>query len=716
MCTVNRLPMRAEWVARRTYPWSGQVIRQINLWLDHNGVEWTCKRLKSLRVAGLQLRGGNPTLAKEIYQQNSISYRKSTNLPRGIYGKVLGMYVKAQRPAVLRVIEVILRLYTALRCRNITSSQYEKARKAIDTPYNGCDLSSFQERFYTTVTTVIPDPDWDLDEPDLSKLKAFTSVCSGSVGQPTSINSDLNLIARERSFRGAQPYGKFVRALATNPYTPNSLRKFIPPEVVSLQNLLLEEGDCSWDPGEIACIQEAGCKARVVFVPAPLTQWLFQPLHKKLDSYIRNNRILSIHSGMHDQAKSAWAVKAALDGKSKVFAFDASSATDRFPRQLQIQTLIGLGHDEFADALEEICSQDVFFTTGKYRGEKLQYRCGQPMGLYSSFPLYHISHIMLVIACMAAYELKNDPELAVEFLFQEELDTPADLMFEVKLKQIVRRYRTKPAVEVGLYQPKFQVTGDDIVIWDEPTALVYSGVMSKLGVQLSPEKSIQSSRVTEYVGFILTRTNQMTTAYRPYKHGKPWCKTIHSPISLLNALGNRLSTQGGHWSDWVRAFQVTKYQRDLDLSPFISQNELNPLGDKLIDQSSLQSALSFALNRKTSYRVTCDQEGLENLLEGACARLLAKKPMAPDPGVHRDVTLRPPRQSVPNPNREVPLAKTIHQDPLLDNFLYLEKERVSDTEYTPPCDGKGISNRKAAQVFGLCKQCLLGDTCPYGSE
>lgn len=714
MCTVNRLPMRAEWVARRTYPWSGQVIRQINLWLDHNGIEWTCKRLKSLRVAGLQLRGGNPSLAKEIYQQNSISYRKSTNLPRGIYGKVLGMYVKAQRPAVLRVLEVILRLYTALRCREITASQYKKASEAISSPYNGCDLSSFQERFYTTVTSVIPDPDWDLDEPDLSKLKAFTSVCSGSVGQPTSINSDLNLIARERSFRGAQPYGKFVRALATNPYTPNALRKFIPPEIISLQNLLLEEGDCSWEPGEITCIQEAGCKARVVFVPAPLTQWLFQPLHKKLDSYIRNNEILSIHSGMHDQAKSAWVLKAALDGKTKVFAFDASSATDRFPRQLQIQTLIGLGHEEFADALEEICNQDVFFTTGKYRGKKLKYGCGQPMGLYSSFPLYHISHIMLVIACMAAYKVKNDVEYAVKFLFQEELETLDDMTFEFQLEQIVRKYshRNKYFGE----KPKFQVTGDDIVIWDEPTALVYSGVMSKLGVSLSPDKSIQSYRVSEYVGFILTRTNQMTAAYRPYKHGKPWCKTIHSPISLLNALGNRLSTQGGHWSDWVRAFQVTKYQRDLDLSPFITQNERSPLGDKLIDQPSLQSALSFTLNRKTRYRVTCDQEGFESLLEGACARLLAKKPMAPDPGVYRDVSLRPPRQSVPNPFGEVPLAKAIHQDPLLDTFLYQEKDKESDTEYVPPCEGKHISNRKAAQVFGLCKQCLLGDTCPYGSE
>ena len=714
MCTVNRLPMRAEWVARRTYPWSGQVIRQINLWLDHNGIEWTCKRLKSLRVAGLQLRGGNPSLAKEIYQQNSISYRKSTNLPRGIYGKVLGMYVKAQRPAVLRVLEVILRLYTALRCREITASQYKKASEAISSPYNGCDLSSFQERFYTTVTSVIPDPDWDLDEPDLSKLKAFTSVCSGSVGQPTSINSDLNLIARERSFRGAQPYGKFVRALATNPYTPNALRKFIPPEVISLQNLLLEEGDCSWEPGEITCIQEAGCKARVVFVPAPLTQWLFQPLHKKLDSYIRNNEILSIHSGMHDQAKSAWVLKAALDGKTKVFAFDASSATDRFPRQLQIQTLIGLGHEEFADALEEICNQDVFFTTGKYRGEKLKYGCGQPMGLYSSFPLYHISHIMLVIACMAAYKVKNDVDFAVKFLFQEELETLDDMTFEFQLEQIVRKYshRNKYFGE----KPKFQVTGDDIVIWDEPTALVYSGVMSKLGVSLSPDKSIQSYRVSEYVGFILTRTNQMTAAYRPYKHGKPWCKTIHSPISLLNALGNRLSTQGGHWSDWVRAFQVTKYQRDLDLSPFITQNEQSPLGDKLIDQPSLQSALSFTLNRKTRYRVTCDQEGFEALLEGACARLLAKKPMAPDPGVFRDVSLRPPRQSVPNPFGEVPLAKVIHQDPLLDTFLYQEKNKESDTEYVSPCEGRHISNRKAAQVFGLCKQCLLGDTCPYGSE
>lgn len=545
--TATTLPLTTQTAIILAHPDGGRVVKSVNHWLCSSGSEWTVKRLKAIRAACLQLRAGNQSLVKQIYQENSISYTRNNLLPRGPFRSVVRDYLQTQRPIVLRRCDLILRCYTAVRLSALSRAQFDKSFNSITGSYRGSREAVVAATGYVklgAVTLGLP-RHASPKRADISRLKPGTST-HGAEGRPRDL---LNL-----------PYGKLAWSLASSCAAPENLMERY-HQADGFRRLCIDGGADESTTGHIACLQEAGAKARVVAVPNAWNQWLFQPLHELLDGFARN---LSC-SAVHDQNRGAWFIQEYL-GKETLYCFDLSSATDRFPRVLQTQLLRFLNLGEYADALEECC-QAWQFSTGK--GSQVDfcglvdYAVGQPMGLYGSFPLFHLTHCCLLAGIAKGLGLPLSPT-------------------------------------------SFVVLGDDVLIRDQLLAELYRMTLTELGVDISDTKSIVSRNVAEFAGFVGVATRHGVTTYRPYKHDSKG--SLGSPLGLLYSLGSKITFR--RFRKWVVAFQRTRGWRAPDLSPLV------PTDDEVGVNPATISPDRFANLLHHAELVALDPEALDYVVPG----------------------------------------------------------------------------------------------------
>lgn len=636
--STNVLPQSAKFaVGMALGPKGYRVVQTINQWLTTNGKEWTVTRLKALRVAALQLRAGNPDLVRKIYQSNSIAYYHGSLIPRGVYRSVFTLFLQAQKPSVIRRLEVVLRVYTSLRLKDLSEKQFLKAKKAINTPYQGTDdalhlvngviqegLESIKTGSCKSTLGRLYQADGSpkIGKPSLRKLRMFTSTHKGDVSS---------------SVLGDVPYGKACLSIATCTCWPEAFKDLYPLDVFDfIRSRVWSDGTDNDFCGHIGFIQEPGAKARVVAVPSALLQWGFEPLHSWLDAFLR--RIPT--SDVHDQNQGAFFIESRMNEGKTLFSFDLSSATDRFPREVQTNLLEHLGLSEYAKALNEICTEPFKVST-RFGEEEWMYKCGQPMGLYGSFPLFSLAHVLLLEGLCA---IEGVPSANT-----------------------------------------FRLIGDDVIIANPAIAAGYRYVMGALGVDISEEKTMQSSLVAEFAGFVGYRTNRKTALFRPYKHRD--CKEIHNPVGLLFALGKALRrTSSSYWSSMVTLFQRSRRWRNPDLSPIIPVTDgaegVNP---SVIDTSRLENLLATACAAAGSTRNswTGDEYDLFDLSKLAC--ILLDKQYGEVQTPHRipmDLLATPEVDTDRNVSHSVEL--TIKTDPLMSDqtleWLGGSNERFEDPE------------------------------------
>lgn len=506
---------------------SSKVINLLHRWIKCSGTEWTCVRLKAIRTAALQLRAGHPEIAREIYQENSIRYDKRTLVPKGPFGILVENFIRAMRPVAIRRADACLRIYTALRLDTLSANQFRKAYNAITKPPDGhYNYSKLCESIRQLTEKVLARHVGKLVVPDIGNLKGFTA-CHREIPIPEDLRD--------------QAYSRVTASLLTSVWIPEALRGCNPCEELRLQ--LQKDGAEPTRAGHIAFIQEGGCKARVVAVPNAWCQWLFQPLHRLLDNLVKRLP----NSSVHDQNAGGYFLKEYLS--RGVYCFDLSSATDRFPLPLQQSVLRGLHLDRWAEAMGEMSQGRWSMTTTFFEGE-VSYGAGQPMGLYGSFPLFHLTHWILL-------------------LWIERLT-------------LGKKFRFKDL--------HFYVLGDDVVITDRMVARNYARVLDHLGVPTSPTKTIQSDRVGEFAGFVVMKTNRMNTAYRPYKSHR---EGSHARImNLMYSLGSPCMRINGWWRRNYPLFVSTLSQRQLDLSPIYVEHDIEGKAPGTIDSHLLGSQVN----------------------------------------------------------------------------------------------------------------------------
>lgn len=531
------------------------VQREIEYFLSHNGPEWTCNRLKALWNVALHLKNHSGDLARQVLQDNSISYRKDTLLPKGNLGWVVSQFVKSQRPSVQRRYAAVLRFYTSLQLtiQGVSKRQFGKAYHSIADPFKSPTGDKNRDDWFHDET--LQGMKHVLDR----RMKNHNYTCKG-VSENMRYADKLRATSYYYSSRKlindmkGVPYASMVLSLISNEYCPPSLDHDTP--CTEMREVIRSQGYKEKFVGRVFPIQEQGCKARVVAQPSAWVQLACRPYHTLLADAAE--KLFPKESCVRDQVSGVYQILQHLENGFEAYSVDLSSATDRFPRSLILPLIEQLGYPEYAQAVEDICQHE--FSCDWCDAGSIKYAVGQPMGLYGSFPMFHLANCTLAHHCtrvaMAMYG-----------------------------KDSLHRFPDKSY---------FQDLGDDIVFPDKYIARIYKETCNRLGIEISLSKSF-SGHVAEFAGFVVIPSNKGYTAFRPYK--VPVGKHITNPLQFLHAIGykvNRLR-RSKWWNKQFIAYSYTLGQRDLSLSPLVSTDDDKSVGASFRGDNHLIISISNRL-------------------------------------------------------------------------------------------------------------------------
>jgi len=199
------------------------------------------------------------------------------------------------------------------------------------------------------------------------------------------------------------------------------------------------------ESGRFGLSLEGAGKVRVFAIPNPILQRLMKPLHDWEMSILRRLET----DGTYNQLSPLWR----LQGKKELYSFDLKSATDMFPASLSGSMLSGLFGDDLGLIWYLIMNQTAFRSPERV-GSSLKARVyrftrGQPLGFYSSWPSFTLTHHMVV--WLAAWR-----------------------------------------VYPGQKFKNYALLGDDIVIADKGVAQAYRSIMEEMGGVINIDKSLIS--------------------------------------------------------------------------------------------------------------------------------------------------------------------------------------------------------------------------------
>jgi hypothetical protein len=216
----------------------------------------------------------------------------------------------------------------------------------------------------------------------------------------------------------------------------------------------------------LAIKREGGGKDRVFAMVDYWTQCTLAPLHASLAMKLREIP----QDCTYNQGKGVETLKSWTKTGETLYSYDLSSATDRFPLSLQRELLAKLvGDPAFADKWADLMTNRAFI----YKGKPYRWSVGQPLGAYSSWPMFALSHHIVVL--FAAKITKS----------------PAD----------------------------YYLLGDDIVIKGDKLAQAYTKIMTHLGVSINLTKSLTG--------------NSCEFAKRIFTQGR---ETSPVPVKLIQSL------------------------------------------------------------------------------------------------------------------------------------------------------------------------------------
>jgi hypothetical protein len=281
------------------------------------------------------------------------------------------------------------------------------------------------------------------------------ALTSGPNGQSViTSHYDAHAIKRDGLFDSVIKLGKIVK-WGLEASLRNCLEQEIPGPV--FQGLV---------SSKLAFIPELGGKTRVIAILDFWSQQVLKPIHLQLMTILR----MFDTDGAFNQNRAFKRAMTLSKGK-KTFSFDLSSATDRFPREPQLSLLKAIFGSEIADLWYEIVINRPFAiikdhsVVDNYRVNNvsmlLKWAVGQPLGAYSSWALFSLTHHIVIQYCASIiypHFSKKDP---------------MDLPFK-----------------------DYVILGDDIVIWDERVASQYKLVLDELDVDINATKSIISNDIS----------------------------------------------------------------------------------------------------------------------------------------------------------------------------------------------------------------------------
>jgi len=210
--------------------------------------------------------------------------------------------------------------------------------------------------------------------------------------------------------------------------------------------------------GKLAFKVEPAGKIRVFAIIDIWTQSLLAPLHSRIFSILKGFP----NDGTFDQDLSYERCMEKAKLYNCAYSVDLSAATDRLPILLQTQVLnIVFNSQVLGGYWADLLIKRPYFITDKRYGDENNYKnnyyyysTGQPMGGLSSWAMLALTHHLIVQACA------------------------------------FRVYNTR------IWFDKYEVLGDDLVIFDRLIYDEYIKTMKLLDVGVNPSKSLVSEELT----------------------------------------------------------------------------------------------------------------------------------------------------------------------------------------------------------------------------
>jgi hypothetical protein len=253
--------------------------------------------------------------------------------------------------------------------------------------------------------------------------------------------------------------------------------------------------------GRISRVYTAYGKCRLVAIPTYFVQVLFRPLHLLIFSIFRH---IPTDSTFDQQAGARRVVET---GGKHLRSFDLSAATDRLPLSIQtgivyllakISGLTPAQSAKLSQAWTGIIQNTLFRYTriGKrnmpVKSRDIKYGCGHPMGTYSSWAAFSLTHHLIIQFCAYLVLLnKYRPEHPDALL-----STPCDETAKSWLTHMLTNMSHTSFKK--MWYMRYQMLGDDVVFFantsfERAVSDLYLDLMPLLGVSIHPSKGFDST-------------------------------------------------------------------------------------------------------------------------------------------------------------------------------------------------------------------------------
>lgn len=418
-------------------------------WEHHSGPEWTTKRLKSLKVDLFRRKSGEAPLTW-------IRKNRHGDI-RGVLGALFRWSDKSEGNFG-KCVQACM-AYTFYVRDSVSPNQMKKFITAVECPPEDGLTNQFHWEFGQFVKEEIGQRSIDTVASSLLVYRGSPTKRAPRLFRQRSVNQDSSVLDDLQLFN--TPGGHWLYTRYHNLYSP--LLRGIGSRQVFLEAMYsnyLDHQSHGWSAqkesipsGRIAFIQEPGMKLRSVASPYRAHQEALRPLGEAI-----LNLVSSVEwDCTHNQAKALPFIQSHLARGGRVHSVDLSSATDYFPLSLQKTALLSIfgSMSEHVMLFEELSRGDWCLPSGK----TIRWSRGQPLGLYPSFGSFTLTHGLLL-----------------RFLSQ------------------------------GPYKHNFFVLGDDVVILEDDLYAAYISMLDRMHCPWSTEKSITSSKLSEFAGKIVTST------------------------------------------------------------------------------------------------------------------------------------------------------------------------------------------------------------------
>lgn len=215
--------------------------------------------------------------------------------------------------------------------------------------------------------------------------------------------------------------------------------------------------------GRLSLIKDKEAKCRIIAILDYWTQSALLPLHRALMGLLKTLG--------PDCTFNQGSFVAKLPVVGPYYSMDLSSATDRLPVEIQEAVLAEMISKEYAAAWRAlICNRDYMTSWGN-PGQRhfVRYACGQPMGAYSSWTAFAVTHHAIV--------------------------------------RLSAKRAGLPVTWSG-----YVLLGDDIVLTNDNVALQYRAIMQQLGVEISEAKTHVGQTTYEFAKRWIHDRNEVSPA------------------------------------------------------------------------------------------------------------------------------------------------------------------------------------------------------------